>query len=303
MKTINLKIDEIKKIDNLIVCLGYFDALHKGHLQLINRAKLEEGHIALLSFSENPKSLFNSNTKEVNTLSRKKELLEDIGIDYFLLLDACNEVLSLSPIEFIDRVIIPLGCKTVICGFDYTFGKDRKGDSSTLISLSNNRFKVIVLEEVKGNDEMKISSSRIISLLSEGKIIEANEYLYKPYSIKSNVIHGNHIGTTIGFPTANIELDSKYMILKNGVYSAYCIVDGKKYLSMVNVGKHPTIKKNEKDIIEIHIFDFNKDIYGMEIELIFIEYIREEIEFSSLDDLISQLHKDKSYILLRNKEK
>ncbi len=303
MKTINLKIDEIKKIDNLIVCLGYFDALHKGHLQLINRAKLEEGHIALLSFSENPKSLFNSNTKEINTLSRKKELLEDIGIDYFLLLDACNEVLSLSPIEFIDRVIIPLGCKTVICGFDYTFGKDRKGDSSTLISLSNNRFKVIVLEEVKGNDEMKISSSRIISLLSEGKIIEANEYLYKPYSIKSNVVHGNHIGTTIGFPTANIELVSKYMILKNGVYSAYCIVDGKKYLSMVNVGKHPTIKKNEKDIIEIHIFDFNKDIYGMEIELIFIEYIREEIEFSSLDDLISQLHKDKSYILLRNKEK
>ena len=303
MKTINLKIDEIKKIDNLIVCLGYFDALHKGHLQLINRAKLEEGHIALLSFSENPKSLFNSNTKEVNTLSRKKELLEDIGIDYFLLLDACNEVLDLSPIEFIDRVIIPLGCKTVICGFDYTFGKDRKGDSSTLISLSNNRFKVIVLEEVKGNDEMKISSSRIISLLSEGKIIEANEYLYKPYSIKSNVVHGNHIGTTIGFPTANIELASKYMILKNGVYSAYCIVNGKKYLSMVNVGKHPTIKKNEKDIIEIHIFDFNKDIYGMEIELIFLEYIREEIEFSSLDDLISQLHKDKSYILLRNKEK
>ena len=303
MKTINIKLDKINKIDNLIVCLGYFDAFHLGHLQLINRAKNENGNIALLSFIDNPKSLFIKDAKEVNTLSRKKELLEEIGVDYFLLLDTNEEIMSLTPSQFVENVLIPLGCKKVICGFDYTFGKNRMGNASTLSLLSNNRFEVIVLDEVKSSDNIKISSSRIISLMEEGKVNEANEYLYKPYEIIGIVTSGNHIGTEIGFPTANIELDPKYKILKNGVYSAYCFIQGKRYLAMVNVGRHPTIMKNEKDIIEVHIFDFNKDIYGVEIKVIFNDFIRDEVEFSSLQELIEQLNKDKRYILSRNLKK
>lgn len=293
MQVLRISPKSLVKLDDITLCLGYFDALHLGHISLINKSKNLGRKVGVLTMDPNPSSFFNSNVKEVNSLEDKIEILETLGVDYFIILETNKDVLNMSPDSFVKEIIIPLGVKNVVSGFDYHFGKNKSGDTNFLSYYDE--FDTYVCDEVDDENE-KVSTTLIKRLLSEGNITRINKLLTRPYQIKGKVIKGNSIGHKIGFPTANIELDSNKIYPKNGVYAGYLICEGKKYLSMINLGIHPTIKKLDKEIVEAHVIDENIDLYDKEVTLVFIDYIREERKFDSLEDLVNQLKYDKEII-------
>ena len=293
MQVFRISPKNLVKLDDITLCLGYFDALHLGHISLINKSKNLGRKVGVLTMDPNPSSFFNSNVKEVNSLEDKIEILETLGVDYFIILETNKDVLNMSPESFVKDIIIPLGVKNVVSGFDYHFGKNKSGDTDFLSYYDE--FDTYVCDEVDDENE-KVSTTLIKRLLSEGNIIRINKLLTRPYQIKGKVIKGNSIGHTIGFPTANIELDSNKIYPKNGVYAGYLICEGKKYLSMINLGIHPTIKKLDKEIVEAHVINESIDLYDKMVTLIFIDYIREERKFDNLEDLVNQLKCDKEII-------
>ncbi|MBE6143300.1 MAG: bifunctional riboflavin kinase/FAD synthetase [Erysipelotrichaceae bacterium] len=293
MKVFRISPKSLVKLDDITLCLGYFDALHLGHISLINKSKNLGRKVGVLTMDPNPSSFFNSNVKEINSLEDKIEILETLGVDYFIILETNKDVLNMSPESFVKEIIIPLGVKNVVSGFDYHFGKNKSGDTNFLSYYDE--FDTYVCDEVDDENE-KVSTTLIKRLLNEGNITRINKLLTRPYQIKGKVIKGNSIGHTIGFPTANIELDSNKIYPKNGVYAGYLICEGKKYLSMINLGIHPTIKKLDKEIVEAHVINESIDLYDKEVTLVFIDYIREERKFDNLEDLVNQLKCDKKII-------
>lgn len=305
MEVININLDDIKCIGNLSLCLGYFDAFHLGHLALIKKAKEQDGKVGLLTMEPNPKSFFtNKDVKCINSFEDKCEILKALGVDYFIILKTEERLLNLSPEEFIDQVVVPLGTISITCGFDYTFGKDRKGNPSLLKMMANTRcFNVNVIEEVTNKEGEKISTTLIQDLISRGEIEKANSYLYEPYTMCGHVGHGNHIGNTFGYATANIEVSDSYLYPKRGVYAGKCFINDKEYIAMINIGNHPTVGEASKYLIEAHILDFNNDIYGYDIRVRFEYFIRDEIKFDSISSLVEQLKKDETKIRSLNYRK
>ena len=293
MQVFRISPKNLVKLDDITLCLGYFDALHLGHISLINKSKNLGRKVGVLTMDPNPSSFFNSNVKEVNSLEDKIEILETLGVDYFIILETNKDVLNMSPESFVKEIIVPLGVKNVVSGFDYHFGKNKSGDTDFLSYYDE--FDTYVCDEVDDENE-KVSTTLIKRLLNEGNITRINKLLTRPYQIKGRVIKGNSIGHTIGFPTANIELESNKIYPKNGVYAGYLICEGKKYLSMINLGIHPTIKKLDKEIVEAHVINESIDLYDKMVTLIFIDYIREERKFDNLEDLVNQLKCDKEII-------
>ena len=299
MEIIRISLEKKAKLDGITLCLGYFDALHLGHVSLIKKAKSLTDKIALLTMDPNPSSFFQKNVKEVNSIDDKIEILESLGVDYFVILETDENLLKIDSQRFIEEILLPLKVKNIVCGFDYHFGSKRSGDANLLKQYSE--FNTYVCEEVSFENE-KVSTTLIKNLLDEGNIEKVNKLLTRNYQIKGKVIHGNSLGNKIGFPTANIQLDENKVYPKNGVYSGYLLLENKKYLSMINIGVHPTINKLEKRIVEVHVINQNISLYDKDITLVFEKFIREEIKFESIKDLIKQLEKDKKNILTINNE-
>ena len=294
MEVIRISLKSLVKLDDITLCLGYFDSLHLGHLTLIKKSMNLGKKVGVLTMDPNPSSFFIDNVKEINSIDDKIEILKEVGVDYFIILETDRELLNISAERFVKDILIPLGVKNVVCGFDYHFGKDKQGDSDMLSYYEE--FDTYVCDPIVDNEE-KVSTTLIKSLLKDGNIKRVNKLLTREYQIKGKVIPGNSLGHTIGYPTANIELDENKLYPKVGVYSGYAIVDGIKYLSMINIGTHPTIKELSKEIIEVHIINQNIDLYNKEITLIFKDFIRNEKKFNSLEELINQLDFDKEKIL------
>lgn len=294
MKVIRISLKSLVKLDDITLCLGYFDSLHLGHLTLIKKSMNLGKKVGVLTMDPNPSSFFIDNVKEINSIDDKIGILKEVGVDYFIILETDRELLNISAERFVKDILIPLGVKNVVCGFDYHFGKDKQGDSDMLSYYEE--FDTYVCDPIVDNEE-KVSTTLIKSLLKDGNIKRVNKLLTREYQIKGKVIRGNSLGHTIGYPTANIELDESKLYPKVGVYSGYAIVDGIKYLSMINIGTHPTIKELSKEIIEVHIINQNIDLYNKEITLIFKDFIRNEKKFNSLEELINQLDFDKEKIL------
>lgn len=294
MEVIKISLKSLVKLDDITLCLGYFDSLHLGHLTLIRKSMNLGKKVGVLTMNPNPSSFFVNDVKEINSIEDKIEILEKVGVDYLIILETDRELLNISAERFVKDILIPLGVKNVVCGFDYHFGKDKQGDSDMLSYYEE--FDTYVCDPIVDNEE-KVSTTLIKSLLKEGNIKRVNKLLTREYQIKGKVIRGNSLGHTIGYPTANIELDENKLYPKVGVYSGYVKVDGKEYLSMINIGTHPTINQLNKEIVEVHIINQNIDLYDKEITLIFKDFIREEKKFNSLPELINQLNLDKEKIL------
>ncbi len=283
------------KIPTLVdgsLLLGYFDGVHRGHFELIKAAKKEKNAVGVLLFDANlGKFLPNAKSGfELTLLDEKLDLFEKFGVDVAYIVHVDRNFLNLRKDEFISQILKPISPKRVVVGVDYTFGYKKEGRISDLQQF----FEVIacpLLEDENG----KISTSTIISLLKCGKIKEANNQLGYEYSISGEVIHGFENGRKISYPTANIEINPEKMSPKAGVYAGYTEVDNIKYKSIINIGNNPTIGKLEKNILETHLLDFESDIYNKDIKVFFIDFIREERKFSSLDELKFQLDKDSKY--------
>ena len=297
MKVVTINdVNNLGKYEELSLCLGFFDALHKGHLELINKAKEFDLPVGVLTFSKSPRTLlFNKDEEIINTLEMKEKILSDNNVDYLFILELSWDILKMDKEDFINKVLCGLNAKNIVCGFDYSFGSKGSGKPEDLIA--SNKFNVSIISPIVNQENVKISSTLVHELIKEGKIEEANEYLTRPYKILGEVKHGFKIGRTISYKTANIELSDLFNMPKNGVYATKVIINNKSYKSMTNVGVHPTINELEKPLIETYIFDFDGDIYLQNVELEFYKYVRDERKFSSVVELKNQLLKDEKTIL------
>ena len=295
MKKYEFNINNIPLIkDEISLCLGYFDGIHIGHIELIKKAKESKYKSAILTFN-----MLGVNFKRnelITSLADREKVLKELGLDYYFVLDFDESIMKLNPDEFIEKILHKLNVKEVVVGQDYTFAYKKSGNVDYLKNYENKFYDIKVVDDILFNDK-KISTTEIISFIKDGKIDIANNLLNRPYKILGKVNKGLSNGKKIDFPTANINLSDKYVLPKNGVYFTYTIVDNVRYKSMTNVGVHPTISKLDKMIVETHIFNFNDNLYDKEIEIEFILYLRDETKFASLNELKEQLKKDKEEIM------
>ena len=275
--------------------LGFFDGIHKAHQKIIGSAveAAEKGFIsAVITLDKSPKEYFGKTSEESLTPTNKKnELLKNLGVDEVYYLEFNEKLQNLSAEEFINNILKKLNVDKVFCGFDYRFGFKGLGTPDL---IRDSGIEVIVLEKEK-IDEEKISTTVLKEFVRKGEFSKYNEYTGRFYSISGLVVKGRQLGRTINFPTANLELDGKYLLPEtNGVYITKIKVNNKIYKSVTNIGYNPTVsdEKNKK-FIETHILDFNEDIYGEKIEIYFYEFLRKEQKFESFDHLKEQLKLDK----------
>ena len=300
MEIIHLKKNQTYMLDNSVIAIGYFDGLHLGHMQLIDEVKaisqktgLKKG---IMTFDKHPKVVFGQNDFQyLMSLEEKIRMIEQMSFDYFFIIDFDEEVAQYQPETFISKYIVQNHIQYIVCGFDFHFGNQGKGNGHTLEQLSKHNYQVKIIKKYE-IDHKKVSSSIIRNYIHAGEIEKANQLLNRPYRITGKVIHGKKNGHKIGFPTANVEV-GQYVVLKRGVYAVYINVKGKRLKGMANIGINPTFGLLNKISLEVHIFDFDEDIYGENVDVDFICYIRKETHFHTIDELITQLNKDKKDII------
>ena len=291
MKRINLDYHHIEKRNEPIaMCLGYFDGMHIGHMKLIKEALLNTKYpLSLLTFSEPISKLINNgkNPEVITSIDDKVRYLSRFDIDSLFVLTIDRDFLELSPLDFINKILLPLNIKDIFVGEDYRFGKNRAGDPALLKEYFN-----VHIVKLEKDENEKISANKIKSLIQDGKMNEVRALLGRTYEVQGIVEEGNHIGTTLGFPTMNIALKDEYVIPKYGVYKVLIYVSGIPYTAIANIGVHPSIKARKSPILEVFIPNFNKEVYGNMVYVNFLEFIREEKKFASLEELKAQINKD-----------
>lgn len=300
MEIINLLNYNETRFDTSIA-LGNFDGIHIGHQELIKTMVSKSKELglktSLLLFKSHTKTIIdNSNTQMITNNEQKFNIAKDLGVDIIYLIDFDEKLMNLSAEEFVKNIIIDkMNGKLVVVGFDYRFGYKASGDSKYLSELGKKYdFDVIVLNPIY-KDSKIVSSSTIRELISIGKMTETSKLLGRPFSIYGKVISGKNRGNKLGFPTANIKPSDNYIIPKSGVYMTNTIIGNKRYISATNIGYNPTFNENTLKI-ETHIIDFNENIYGEILNIEFIEFIRDDIKFDSVDDLVTQMKSDIEWI-------
>ena len=283
----------------LTMSLGMFDGVHKGHQEIIKKLKKHsETHqleSALLTFWPHPRKVLQPEVeiKLLNTLEEKLQLLERFGIQKIFLQEFNNDFRNLSGEDFVKQILLDkLHMKHIVIGYDHHFGKNKSGNFELLEKMaSENNF---VVEETKAVlvNELAVSSTKIRNALSEGDIITANEFLGYHYPVSGTVIAGKKIGRTIGYPTANIDVDPIKLLPKNGAYIVDVELNGQMHKGMLSIGTNPTVNGTQKTT-EVYILDFDQDIYGENITVYFRDYLHDEIKFESLEKLIERLDEDK----------
>ncbi len=303
MKKIN-GIDNFSINSGSIITLGTFDGVHKGHQKilkkLIKEAKKLNLESIVLTFFPHPRTVLNPSfpLKLINTINERTRLIEKSGIDTLITHPFDKNFSELSPEEFVKDILVnKLNIKKILIGYNHRFGKNRTAGIKDLKTLGiKYNFKVIEIS-VQEQNNVSISSTKIRNSIIQGNIKKAKSYLGYDLSLKGRVVKGNEIGRTIGFPTANLEIEEDYKLIpKNGVYLISTILEKQFFFGMMNIGVKPTLEI-EKESIEVNLFDWRKDIYGEFIEVFILDYIRDETKFDSLIDLTDQIKIDKKTCL------
>jgi riboflavin kinase/FMN adenylyltransferase len=283
-----------------IITIGTFDGVHIGHKKIINQltstSSKEQLTSILLSFFPHPKMVLQNDRelKLINTITEKEELLNNLDLDYLIIKEFTKEFSRLSALEFVRDILVnKLNAKHIIIGYDHHFGRNRTANIEQLKEFGLlYDFKVTEILAQDIND-IAISSTKIRKALINGEIQLANKFLGYDYFFNGNIVHGNSIGKTISFPTANIEVHESYKLVpKNGVYIVKTIINKKLIFGMMNIGVNPTFD-GTKQSIEIHFLNFNKNIYNQNLTIYMISRIRDEKKFNSVEDLKTQLELDK----------
>nr|WP_077617861.1 bifunctional riboflavin kinase/FAD synthetase [Bacillus sinesaloumensis] len=283
-----------------VLALGYFDGVHLGHKKVVETAKKEAENLGIacsvMSFDPHPSIVLKkdiTHVEYITPLNHKEELFAEMGIDYLYIVNFSAEFASLSPQQFVDEYIVGLQVKHVVAGFDFTFGRYGKGTMESLPEYAKERFTQTTVEKLTYRDE-KVSSTLIRDLIQSGKVEQLPPVLGRYYSLKGTVVDGDKRGRTIGFPTANIKVNGDYIIPKMGVYAVRLRVESTWYNGVCNLGLKPTFHENKTEpSVEVHLFDFNKDIYHEEVTVEWHMRIRSERKFSSIDELVKQIGLDK----------
>ncbi|MDA9986999.1 bifunctional riboflavin kinase/FAD synthetase [Crocinitomicaceae bacterium] len=296
-------IDELGGFKNSVVTIGTFDGVHKGHQKILSRLnKLADeisGESILFTFYPHPRMVVfpdNHNLKLIQTIDEKIDSLEKLGLDNLIIYPFTKAFSRLTAFEFVRDILVEkLKVKTLVIGYDHQFGRNREGDLEFLketAKIFDFKVEEISAEEVQ---EVNVSSTKIRQSLLEGDIEKTNGFLGRPFRYSGVVVEGQKIGRTIGFPTANIEIKNQHKILpKDGVYAVRVQIGGALIDGMMNIGMNPTVlaKESLEKKVEVHLFDFNTEVYGEHVAVFLYRYIRKEKTFSNLEALKSQLNDD-----------
>ncbi|MDA3886664.1 MAG: bifunctional riboflavin kinase/FAD synthetase [Candidatus Delongbacteria bacterium] len=305
MKTLSIA----KIREPIVMTLGSFDGIHLGHKSLLEllvvNSKTSNSKSLILSFEPHPKKVIRPETK-INLLTNfdeKIHIFNELGIDYFSILEFNKEIANMAFDEFYEDIIFKnLNIKHIITGFNHEFGRNREGNFDSLKSMCAKRNIEITSVAPMYYKGSNISSTRIRKSILKGSLAEANEMLGHTYFLIGKVVQGKNIGNKIGFPTANIRIIHPDKVIPlNGVYFTKTSVNGNTFWSMTNIGINPTFGDGQVSI-ETNIFDFNDDIYDKDIKISFISRIREEIKFNNANELIEMLKKDHEICLELSKK-
>ncbi len=295
-------LSELPAFENTVVTIGSFDGLHKGHQKILNRLKKisrdnKVEHV-VITFHPHPRSIIYPKDKSLvllTSLEEKIQLLESMGIQNLVIVPFSVEFSQLSAEEYIANFIHKyFKPKTIVIGYDHKFGLNRSGDIN-LLNLKAPDYGFEVVEIPKQEiEEITISSTKIRAAIKEGHLEHANVLLGHPYPLAGHVIRGRKLGTEIGFPTANLDLENAgKLIPKDGIYACYVHHGKKRYEGMLYIGDIPTIGTDRDKAIEVNIFDFDKDIYSERITVEVLRFLREDQKFDSIEALKAQLHEDR----------
>lgn len=284
----------------VVVTQGTFDGVHYGHQKILSEvvstARTLKGESVLLTYYPHPRLVLYPNDNDLkllNTLDEKEHLVRDLGIDHLVVLPFTKEFSRMSPEEFVKDILIDkLKVTKLVIGYDHRFGKNRSGSLEDMERFGK-KFGFEV-QEIPAQDieNSIVSSTKVRNALLRGDVKEANELLGREYSVHGIVVHGTKRGHSLGYPTANVQVSSEYKLIPaNGVYAVKVKIKDELFGGMLNIGDNPTfLDKNWS--VEVHIFDFNKDIYNAELEISFIERMRDEIKFSNIEKLMEQMKTD-----------
>ena len=298
-------INDFEQVPHAVVTIGTFDGVHRGHKEIlknmVSRAKELGGESVVVTFYPHPRQVLSHDLgiRFISTQEEKIKHLEALGIDNLIIIKFTKEFAAINSDDFIkDYLVKNIHPAVLIIGYDHHFGKGRTGDFSMLYELGNQyHFKVEKIQE-QDVDNVAVSSTKIRHFLENGDIKHANKLLGYEFSYTGKVIHGQQVGHSIGYPTANIDVAEEFQLIeKQGVYATFAEIEGKSYPAMTYIGKRPTLHDNRPQSIETHIINYDKDIYGKEIKLRFVDFVREDIKFDDTESLKNQIDKDKLNII------
>lgn len=284
---------------DIVLILGFFDGVHQGHQEVIETgikiAKEKGLKAAVMTFNRHPAFVYKRFDPDKHSyltpLNRKEEIMEKLGVDILYEVDFTSKFGNLSPQQFVDDYIVLWNAKVVVAGFDYTYGKVETANMEMLPSYAKNRFEIVTVKE-KVDMDQKISSTRIRRYISEGRMTEANHLLGYYYEISGFVIHGDARGRELGYPTANIYPHPYVLVPKRGVYAVKMWINNEWVDGMASIGYNPTFGHRPSYSIEVHLFNFSEQIYGEDVRIKWIKYLRDEIKFNSAEELIVRIEQD-----------
>lgn len=300
-------LNELAEFNNSVVTIGTFDGVHLGHQKILNKLKNEaneiNGESLLFTFYPHPRMVVfpdSHNLKLIQTIDEKIASLRDFGLDNVIIYPFTKDFSRLTAFEFVRDILVhKLKVKKLVIGYDHQFGRNREGDIEFLKETANIfDFEVIEISAEEIN-EVNVSSTKIRNSITDGNIDKANEFLGKPFQVQGQVVKGKKLGRKIGYPTINLQLNNEHKIMPlDGVYAVQVSVGIEQYFGMMNIGVNPTIadEMNEQKKYEVHLFDFDQDIYGENVIVLFRKFVRKEKTFDNLDELKLQIKADENNI-------
>ncbi len=293
---------EIAYEKNSVVTVGTFDGIHRGHemiiREVVDRAKRRVGRSVVVTFDPHPRNVVrrqDGHAQLLSSLSDRSAFCRSLAVDLFYVIQFTYDFSRQNFREFYLRYVINgIGVSEVVEGYDHHFGRDREGSIETLLQLGREfDFSVHAIQPVCV-DDVPVSSSSIRSLLLEGRVAMAARLLGRPYGISGRVVKGDGRGKELGYPTANLApLNHEQLIPQNGIYFVEVARGSERYYGMTSVGVRPTFGENGARTIEVNILDFSEEVYGEVLHLRFIERLRDEVKYDRVEDLVSQMHRDK----------
>lgn len=292
---------ETNKNERSVLTVGTFDGVHLGHQAilryLLERADRVGGVPTVVSFDPHPREVVTGeHVPLLTTLDERGELLAEHGVERFVVLPFTRDLSNLSPEDYVEQVLIEtIGLREIVIGYDHRFGKNRAGDRSTLERLgAEHGFSVDVIPEQLVQDQT-VSSSAIRRLLGTGDVAGAARMLGRSYALTGTVVRGDQRGRTIGYPTANLRVHGERKLVPAlGVYAVRVERGGERLAGMMNVGRRPTFETDGAVSVEVHLFDFDGDIYGDRLHVHFAERIRDEVRFDGVEELVARLREDEA---------
>jgi riboflavin kinase/FMN adenylyltransferase len=286
---------------NTVLTIGTYDGVHFGHQQIIRRihelARQINGESVMLTFDPHPRLVLNpddNKLKLISTIDEKEQLLEEYGLDHLVIAEFSKEFASMEAERYIEEILVKnFHPKWIVIGYDHRFGKNRAGDIHLLRALSSTYHYEVEEIPAQTIDEISVSSTKVRNALLKGDIQTANQLLAHPFTIKGKVVHGDKIGSVLGFPTANIEVSNTHKLIPaSGVYAVKINTGGRSYKGALSIGYRETVFDNSRLTIEVFILGFEGDLYGAGLDIIFVDYLRPQVKYDTLELLKAQIEKD-----------